>query len=113
MYIVKKNNIYLLIPRAILISSSSMQDQKRLQGQLIAEQEAIFGSKPSPSKPLSSKKPPRTSTGSANRRMSLGGALLQTPKFDPHSGKHGLVGIASRPNRKDDGVATLSAGTWV
>eukprot|EP00268_Persea_americana_P059420 TRINITY_DN7288_c0_g1_i1.p1 TRINITY_DN7288_c0_g1~~TRINITY_DN7288_c0_g1_i1.p1 ORF type:complete len:675 (+),score=173.77 TRINITY_DN7288_c0_g1_i1:742-2766(+) len=85
------------------------RDQKRLQGQLIAEQEALFGSKPSPSKPLSSKRPPRTSTGSANRRMSLGGALLQMPKLDPHSVKHGLVGIASRPNRKDDGVATLSA----
>ncbi|CAA6656066.1 unnamed protein product [Spirodela intermedia] len=32
------------------------RDQKKLQGQLIAEQEALFGSKPSPSKTLSAKK---------------------------------------------------------
>lgn len=60
------------------------RDQKKLQGQLIAEQEALYGSKPSPLKPLS-KKAPRMSTGGANsRRLSLGGAMHQTPKPDPH-----------------------------
>uniref|UniRef100_A0A5B7AE16 65-kDa microtubule-associated protein 3-like n=2 Tax=Davidia involucrata TaxID=16924 RepID=A0A5B7AE16_DAVIN len=54
------------------------RDQKRLQGQLIAEQEALFGSKPSPSK--SGKKLSKTSTGGAiNKRFSLGGVMLQTP----------------------------------
>ncbi|XP_038881306.1 65-kDa microtubule-associated protein 3-like isoform X2 [Benincasa hispida] len=73
------------------------RDQKKLQGQLIAEQEALYGSKPSPSKPQSAKKGPRMSTGGAgagSRRFSLGGALLQTPKPDPHKGL--------RPGRKSD-----------
>ncbi|WOL05921.1 65-kDa microtubule-associated protein 3-like [Canna indica] len=57
------------------------RDQKKLQGQLIAEQEALYGSKPSPSKPQSAKKV-------ANRRLSLGGALLHPSKADyPHSAK--------------------------
>ncbi|CAK9318343.1 unnamed protein product [Citrullus colocynthis] len=74
------------------------RDQKKLQGQLMAEQEALYGSKPSPSKPQSVKKGPRMSTGGAgagagSRRFSLGGALLQTPKPD-HKGL--------RPGRKSD-----------
>uniref|UniRef100_A0A5B6ZTY3 65-kDa microtubule-associated protein 3-like n=1 Tax=Davidia involucrata TaxID=16924 RepID=A0A5B6ZTY3_DAVIN len=90
------------------------RDQKKLQGQLIAEQEAIFGSKPSPMKPQSGKKCPRLSTGGAsNRRLSLGGAMLQTPKADP------LHSIKATPNtrqtkknvhHRDDGFAALSAG---
>lgn len=77
------------------------RDQKKLQGQLIAEQEALYGSKPSPSKTQSVKKAPRMSTGGASsRRLSLGGAMHQTPKPDlptkatPHA----------RPNRKSDRV---------
>ncbi|KAK7278364.1 hypothetical protein RJT34_23392 [Clitoria ternatea] len=59
------------------------RDLKKLQGQMIAEQEALYGSKPSPSKPGSVKKAPRMSTGgAASRRVSLGGAMLQTPKPD-------------------------------
>ncbi|GMY09376.1 65-kDa microtubule-associated protein 3 [Fagus crenata] len=55
------------------------KDQKRLQGQLIVEQEALFGSKPSPSN--SGKKNSKTPTGVANnRKISLGGAMLQNPK---------------------------------
>ncbi|XP_058086998.1 65-kDa microtubule-associated protein 3-like isoform X2 [Magnolia sinica] len=103
------------------------RDQKRLQGQLIAEQEALFGSKPSPSKTPSVKKLPRTSTGSANRRLSLGGAMLPKPDF--HSTKHAngstATAAASRPTKKgdrllrndsvnhhqhDDSFAALSAG---
>ncbi|MBA0846694.1 hypothetical protein Goshw_005755 [Gossypium schwendimanii] len=66
-----------------------LRDQKKLQGQLIAEQEALYGSKPSPSKPLSVKKGPRHSTGGASsRRVSLGGAMLPTHKPDSlHSAK--------------------------
>lgn len=78
-----------------------LQDQKKLQGQLIAEQEALYGSKPSPSKPQSVKKAPRMSTGGAgnNRRLSLGGTMLQTPKLDPSKATP-----HSRPGRKSDRV---------
>ncbi|CAI9767626.1 unnamed protein product [Fraxinus pennsylvanica] len=59
------------------------RDQKKLQGQLLAEQEALYGSKPSPMKNQSVKKGPRLSCGGAsNRRLSLGGTSLQTPKHD-------------------------------
>ncbi|KAF5185808.1 65-kDa microtubule-associated-like protein [Thalictrum thalictroides] len=90
------------------------RDQKKIQGQLIAEQEVLFGSKPSPSKQQSAKKVPRVSTGGAtNRRLSLGGAMLQTPKHDHlHSTRP-----TPRPIKKndrllthDDGFAGLSAG---
>lgn len=58
-----------------------LQDQKKLQGSLIAEQEAR--SKPSPVKPQSVKKSPRISTGGAsNKRVSAGRAIHQTLKFD-------------------------------
>ncbi|XP_020571658.1 LOW QUALITY PROTEIN: 65-kDa microtubule-associated protein 3-like [Phalaenopsis equestris] len=58
------------------------RDQKKLQSQLIAEQEALFGSKPSPSKPQSAKKMPRASLGGASRRLSLGAAAIQPTKPD-------------------------------
>ncbi|KAI3508201.1 hypothetical protein L1887_23206 [Cichorium endivia] len=58
------------------------RDQKKLQGQLIAEQEARFGSKPSPMKQQSAKKGARLSFGGSgatnNKRLSLGA----TPKPD-------------------------------
>ncbi|XP_042457133.1 65-kDa microtubule-associated protein 3-like isoform X1 [Zingiber officinale] len=83
------------------------RDQKKLQGQLIAEQEALYGSKPSPSKPQSAKKVPRTSTGGSNRRLSFGGAAtLQTPKPDyMHSAK------STRTAKKLDDLGTLSPGS--
>ncbi|KAL3615601.1 hypothetical protein CASFOL_041262 [Castilleja foliolosa] len=57
------------------------RDQKKLQGQLMTEQEAIYGSKPSPSK--SSNKNFRPSNGgAANKRFSLGGAMLQNTLSD-------------------------------
>ncbi|KAK9062632.1 hypothetical protein SSX86_019820 [Deinandra increscens subsp. villosa] len=60
------------------------QDQKKLQGQLIAEQEAMFGSKPSPMKQQSGKKGSKMSSGGpSNRRLSLGGAM-HAPKADLH-----------------------------
>ncbi|XP_022774468.1 65-kDa microtubule-associated protein 3-like [Durio zibethinus] len=78
-----------------------LRDQKKLQGQLIAEQEALYGSKPSPSKPQSIKKGPKYSTGSANnRRVSLGGAILPTHKPDLlHSAKATPL---TRPSRKTE-----------
>nr|XP_009604922.1 65-kDa microtubule-associated protein 3 isoform X2 [Nicotiana tomentosiformis]XP_016514581.1 PREDICTED: 65-kDa microtubule-associated protein 3-like isoform X2 [Nicotiana tabacum] len=54
------------------------RQRKKLQGQLMVEQEALFGSIPSPSK--SAKKNFRPSMGGlTNKRLSLGGAMLQTP----------------------------------
>ncbi|KAL7083304.1 hypothetical protein ACP275_14G152800 [Erythranthe tilingii] len=57
------------------------RNQKKLQGQLMAEQEAIYGSKPSPTKSGSKNYRPSTGGGggggAANKRFSLGGAALQ------------------------------------
>ncbi|KAK1305744.1 65-kDa microtubule-associated protein 3 [Acorus calamus] len=77
------------------------RDQKKLQGQLIAEHEVLYGSKPSPSKTPGPKKVPRMSTGGANRRLSLGGASLQPlPKFDS---SHSIRSIhAIHPAKKLD-----------
>lgn len=90
------------------------RDQKKLQGQLIAEQEALYGSKPSPSKTQSVKKAPRMSTGSASsRRLSVGGAMIQTPKATPNSRpfrKSDRVHQNDLPNRQDDCYSALSAG---
>ncbi|KAG4182447.1 hypothetical protein ERO13_A09G044000v2 [Gossypium hirsutum] len=93
-----------------------LRDQKKLQGQLIAEQEALYGSKPSPSKPQSVKKGPRYSTGGAsNRRVSLGGAMVPAHKPDSlHSAK---ATPKTRPSKKsdhlnhrqDDGIPAFSA----
>ncbi|XP_041021651.1 65-kDa microtubule-associated protein 4-like isoform X2 [Juglans microcarpa x Juglans regia] len=55
------------------------KDLKRVHGQRIAEQEALYGSKPSPSK--SGKKASGTPRGVVtNRKFSLGGAMLPNPK---------------------------------
>ena len=96
------------------------QDLKKLQGQMIAEQEALYGSKPSPSKPQSVKKGPRMSTGggAASRRVSLGGAMLQTPKPDSKSThsramrKVDKVHQIEHLNYLDDGISGLSAGSF-
>ncbi|KAD4584254.1 hypothetical protein E3N88_21855 [Mikania micrantha] len=86
------------------------RDQKKLEGQLIAEQEALFGSKPSPIKLQSAKKGARLSMGGAsNRRLSLGGAAAHaTPKPDVHSiraatpNKHTAKKINHQLTKKDD-----------
>ncbi|KAK9063242.1 hypothetical protein SSX86_017112 [Deinandra increscens subsp. villosa] len=91
------------------------RDQKKLQGQLIAEQEAMFGSKPSPMKQQSGKKGSRMSYGGpSNRRLSLGGAM-HAPKTDLHSiratpnTRHSKKNERQLNNR-DDGFSGLSAG---
>lgn len=68
------------------------------------------------------KKGPRMSTGGAsNRRLSLGGAMLQTPRADlPHAGKATPFSRAKKSDRlqqndhlnyhQDDGFGALSAG---
>jgi protein regulator of cytokinesis 1 len=77
----------------LLRSTSCMQDQKKLQEQLLNEKETLFGSKPSPSKNIVN--PRRAGIGSRassiggsqhsvpNRRLSLGNAIMHpgTPEF--------------------------------
>ncbi|XP_050205167.1 65-kDa microtubule-associated protein 3 [Mercurialis annua] len=89
------------------------RDQKKLQGQLIAEQEALYGSKPSPSKTGCAKKVSRISTGGvSNRRLSLGGAMHQTTT--PHSRPGKKLDRMNQHDpvnhRQDDGFSALSAG---
>ncbi|XP_004495425.1 65-kDa microtubule-associated protein 3-like [Cicer arietinum] len=92
------------------------RDLKKLQGQMIAEQEALYGSKPSPSKPQSVKKGSRMSTGgAASRRVSLGGAMLQTPKHDSKATTSRAMRKTDRVHQidqlsyLDDGVSCLSS----
>ncbi|KAJ0764693.1 putative microtubule-associated protein, MAP65/Ase1/PRC1 [Helianthus annuus] len=88
------------------------RDEKKLQGQLMAEQEAMFGSKPSPMKQQSGKKGSRMSYGGpSNRRLSLGGAM-HAPKTDLHSVRatpntRHTKKIERQLNNREDG---LSAG---
>ncbi|XP_076930185.1 65-kDa microtubule-associated protein 3-like [Bidens hawaiensis] len=91
------------------------RDQKKIQGQLMAEQEAMFGSKPSPMK-QSGKKGSRMSYGGAsNRRLSLGGAMHAT-KTDLHSvratpnTRHGKKNERQLNINRDDGSSGLSVG---
>ncbi|KAI7745388.1 hypothetical protein M8C21_011101, partial [Ambrosia artemisiifolia] len=87
------------------------RDQKKLQGQLIAEQEAMFGSKPSPMKQQSGKKGgSRMSLGGAgNRRLSLGGAM-HAPRTDLHSVRATPNTRDTKKNSRDDGSSALSFG---
>ena len=63
---------------------------------MIAEQEVLFGSKPSPSKSV--KKGSRVSSGGAiNKRLSLAASMLQTPKTERAS-------LSSRPLKKYNSV---------
>jgi len=87
---------------------------------MIAEQEALYGSKPSPSKPQSVKKGPRMSTGGAtSRRVSLGGAMLQTPKPDSKASHSRAMRKTDKGhqiehlNYLDDGISGLSAGGFI
>ncbi|XP_042011446.1 65-kDa microtubule-associated protein 3-like isoform X2 [Salvia splendens] len=89
--------------------------KKKLQGQLMAEQEAIYGSKPSPSK--SGAKSLRPSTGgAAGKRFSLGGAALQTAldKATPSSRslhkKNPVKRQTLNNNHHHTGLAALSSG---
>ncbi|EPS73877.1 hypothetical protein M569_00872, partial [Genlisea aurea] len=64
------------------IELKKQREQKKLQGQLLTEQEALYGSKPSPLKNQCTKKGPRLSGAASNKRLSLGApvVLQQTPK---------------------------------
>ncbi|KAL4574866.1 hypothetical protein LXL04_021706 [Taraxacum kok-saghyz] len=90
------------------------RDQKKIQEQLIAEQEVMFGSKPSPLK-QSGKKGPRMSCGGAsNRRLSMGGAMHAPSKPDFHSVRATPnTRVIKKTSNRDDGFAALSTGTFL
>ncbi|TVT98886.1 hypothetical protein EJB05_55775 [Eragrostis curvula] len=93
---------YMIVRQEKELEKKRQRDQKKLQDQLKAEQEALYGSKPSPSKPQSTKKAPRNSMGGANRRLSLGGATMQPPKTDILHSK------TARAAKKTEDLGTLS-----
>lgn len=80
------------------------QDQKKLQGQFIAEPDTLFGSKLRPMRQKNAKKGVRLSCGGSgatgNRRLPLGGAAQTTPKSDLHS-------IRTTPSNRDRMVLAL------
>ncbi|KAL2552992.1 65-kDa microtubule-associated protein 3 [Forsythia ovata] len=86
------------------------RDQKKLQGQLIAEQEALFGSKPSPSN--SGKKNYRPSTGVVtDKRLTLGGAVLRNA-YTKKAGfsLHSLVKQQTSCSHNPSGKKNISGG---
>eukprot|EP00249_Psilotum_nudum_P011265 c23068_g1_i2 orf=601-1185(-) len=71
------------LPEACLLNTIMLQDQRRLHGQLVNEQETLFGTKPSPNsrtpsskKSSASKSHGTTANTPTSRRLSLGGAML-------------------------------------
>ncbi|CAK9165217.1 unnamed protein product [Ilex paraguariensis] len=86
------------------------RDQKRLQGLLIAEQEALFGSKPSPTK--SGKKVSRPSMGgSYNNRFSLGGAMLQIANAEKIGHSSSILKKSNRVKQQTFQNQSLSSGS--
>lgn len=73
---------YTILRQERELERKRQRDQKRIQGQLIAEQEVMFGSKPNPSKSQSAKKLTGSLSGGSTRRQSFGGAALQPTKLD-------------------------------
>ncbi|KAL5994705.1 hypothetical protein ACLOJK_024758 [Asimina triloba] len=74
------------------------REQKRLQGQVANEQEALFGSKPSPLKPLSMKKTSNTNSNS-------GGGTPASRSATTPSTRHG---VSFGKDRKDGGKAAAA-----
>ncbi|KAL6581397.1 hypothetical protein OROMI_007320 [Orobanche minor] len=113
------------------IEQKRRRDQKKLQGQLLAEQEALYGAKPSPKKNQNVKKEPRLSScgggggggggGASKRKLSLGAPMLQTPKRDarpsakatPNTLKAKTANVPMNKNRLDDRLSTFSFGRRV
>ncbi|XP_074295849.1 65-kDa microtubule-associated protein 3-like [Silene latifolia] len=95
---------YMIVRQEKEQEKKRQREQKKLQGQLITEQEAIFGSKPSPLK--GGKKASRLSMGGVNnRRLSVGGGnVMQTPR--PVSSQSSRATPNSRPVKKDDNPGT-------
>ncbi|XP_041989636.1 65-kDa microtubule-associated protein 3-like isoform X1 [Salvia splendens] len=111
---------YMTLRQEKELERKRQRDQKKLHGQLLTEQEALYGSKPSPMKNQSAKKGARLSCGGAatSRRLSLGGNMLQTPRHDmpPPAKATPVTRNAKKSERvindslKGNGFQTLSTG---
>ncbi|AES75903.2 putative microtubule-associated protein, MAP65/Ase1/PRC1 [Medicago truncatula] len=88
------------------------RDLKKLQVQMIAEQEVLYGSK-SPSKAQSARKAPRTPNGSAaNRRGTFGGSVLKPDSKATQSSstrKTDKVNQIEQTNNLDDAISCFSS----
>ncbi|GFQ05001.1 65-kda microtubule-associated protein 3 [Phtheirospermum japonicum] len=116
---------YIVLREQKEIERKRQRDQKKLQGQLLAEQEALYGAKPSPKKTQSVKKEPRLSScgggGAGKRKLSLGAPMLQTPKRDtrpsskatPDTRKAKTNVRTNKDRVKDDGLSAFSTGRRV
>nr|GEX13352.1 65-kDa microtubule-associated protein 3-like [Tanacetum cinerariifolium] len=95
-------------PVGVVVSTT--KDQKKLQGQLITEHEAMFRSKPSPMKQTGKKEGRMSCGGASNRRLSLGGATLvprtdlDTTRATPNT-RH-AKNNERQSNNRDDGSST-------
>jgi hypothetical protein len=98
-------------PQLVKVLHLYFQDMKKLQGQLVAEQEVLYGSK-SPSKPQSARKAPRTPSGSAgSRRGTFGGSML---KPDSKLTRSSSTRKTDRVHQiEDDGISCLSSGIFL
>lgn len=89
---------------------------KRLQGQLVAEQEVRYGSKPTPSKSSSFKK---TSKMSSFKKAPQGGSMLQIPKPDQKGTQPSTTRKTDKAhqsdefNHLDDGTSSFSSGIFL
>ncbi|XP_057476328.1 65-kDa microtubule-associated protein 3-like isoform X2 [Actinidia eriantha] len=88
------------------------RDQKKLKGQLMAEQEVLFGSKPSPVNLQIGKKGPKLLHGGGG--SSKKPSTPQTPKADPFRSIKAKKSESLQPNEQlnhplDDAFAALSA----
>ncbi|CAI8585216.1 unnamed protein product [Vicia faba] len=103
---------YILLRQAKEQERRRQRDLKKLQGQIIAEQEVLYGSK-SPSKALSARKAPRTPNGSAaSRRVTFGGSTLKPDSKLTHSSsikKTNRMHQIEQTNDLDDSMSCLSS----
>lgn len=92
-----------------------MQDQKKYHEQQNTEQEAIFGSRPSPARPVSAKKVgPRANggaNGTPNRRLSLNAhqnGTRSTSKDSKRDNNRPVAPVNYVAISKEDGVSQVS-----
>ncbi|KAL3650445.1 hypothetical protein CASFOL_006848 [Castilleja foliolosa] len=115
---------YIVLREQKEIERKRQRDQKKLQGQLLAEQEALYGAKPSPKRIQSVKKEPRSSScggGAGKRKLSLGAPMLQTSKRDtrpsakatPNTHKAKTNVHTNKDRLKDDRLSAFPTGRRV
>lgn len=92
---------YKVLKKEKELQRKRQREQKKHQGQLLTEQEALFGSKPSPIKNPNVQKAPRLSYGGAsNRKVSLGTPMAQARVIPPAKATTDIR-TAKKNDRKD------------